>query len=68
MKIFSFILAIMLTSTVFAVEVDVDGSFNDFKRQWSLSTTRNGTAEVIRLNGVNFVQLHLLKKLKTKEK
>ena len=57
MKIFSFILAVVLTSAAFAVEMDVDGNFNNFKRQWSLSTTRNGTAEVVRLNGINFVHL-----------
>lgn len=57
MKIFSLILAVILASPVFAAEMDIDGSFNDFKRQWSLSTTRNGTAEVIRVNGTNFVHL-----------
>ena len=57
MKNLSIMLAAMLISTVFAVELDVDGNFNNFKRQWSLSTTRNGTAEVIRVNGTNFVHL-----------
>ena len=57
MKIFNFMLAIILAPAAFAAAVDVDGSFNDFKRRWSLSTTRNGTAEIIRMNGINFVHL-----------
>ena len=57
MKIFSLMLAVMLASPGFAVEMDIDGNFNDFKHQWTLSTTRHGTAEVIRVNGTNFVHL-----------
>ncbi|MBR2626107.1 MAG: hypothetical protein IKD23_06895 [Lentisphaeria bacterium] len=57
MKKLSIILSVMFGCNIFAAEVDVDGDFNNFKRSWALSTQRIGTAELIRENGVNFVQL-----------
>ena len=57
MKTWSIISAALLLSSVFAVEIQVDGDFNDLKRHWSLSSTRNGVVEVIRLDAVNCVQL-----------
>ena len=57
MKKFSVILAILLSNTLFAGEVQIDGDFNDFSREWSLSSTRNGVVEAVRVNGVNYVQL-----------
>ena len=57
MKRLCIILTALLTAGISASEVYVDGAFDDFKRQWSLSTKRNGVVEVIRVNGVNFVQI-----------
>ena len=57
MKNLSIILTALVIAGVSAAEVYVGGMFDDFKRQWSLSTKRNGVVEVIRINGVNFVQL-----------
>jgi hypothetical protein len=52
--IFLFTLAV---TSIFAVEIDVDGRFSNFRRNWSISSTRNGSAELIPVNGVNYVQI-----------
>ena len=57
MKKFCIAFSALLMAAVSAAEVYIDGEFNDFKRQWTLSTTRRGVVEVVRVNGVNYVQL-----------
>ena len=57
MEKFCITFAALFLATVYAAEVYVDGEFNDFKRQWTLSTTRRGVVEVVRVGGVNYVQI-----------
>ena len=44
-------------SAVTAAEIDVDGGFRDFQRNWRLSSKRRGIAETVPDRGVNFVHL-----------
>ena len=57
MEKFCITFAALFLATVYAAEVYIDGEFNDFKRQWTLSTTRRGVVEVVRVGGVNYVQI-----------
>ena len=57
MKKFCIAFSALLMAAVSAAEVYIDGEFNDFKRQWTLSTTRRGVVEVVRVGGVNYVQI-----------
>lgn len=58
MKKFSFLLMALTMGSIFAAEINVDGKFDNFsKRSWALSTKRIGTAELVRENGVNIIQL-----------
>lgn len=57
MKKFCTVFAVLLLAAVSAAEVYIDGEFNDFRRQWTVSTTRRGVVEAVRVGGVNYVQI-----------
>ena len=57
MKKIFIISAALIFAVVSAAEIYIDGEFNDFKRQWTVSTTRRGVVEAVRVGGVNYVQL-----------
>lgn len=57
MKKFSLLLTAMIISSIYAAEINIDGNFDNFNRSWAVSSKRLGTAELVRDNGVNFVQI-----------
>lgn len=55
-KMFLFLLA-MTAAALGAVELEIDGKFNDFNNTWRISSHKIGTVEVVPDKGVNYVQL-----------
>ena len=55
-KIGIFLLA-MTVNCLIAAELDIDGKFNDFARNWRTSSRKIGTVELVSVDGVNYVQL-----------
>ncbi|MCI5778338.1 MAG: hypothetical protein MR051_00720 [Lentisphaeria bacterium] len=49
--------AVLAVMGAAAAEIDVDGGFKDFQRNWRTSSKRRGIAEVVPDQGVNFVHL-----------
>ena len=53
---FFFLLAVTM-NCLNAAELYIDGKFNDFDRNWRISSRKIGAVELVPVAGVNFVQL-----------